>query len=97
MLILIEKDSATRIPKECNPEQAEAFTNDFVVYVVNEDGSNTEFREWKNLHAEIDATIVDEGLEIVGAINLSFQPESPLAKFGFQSFNVTPLDGKEVK
>ncbi|MBF8177244.1 C-type lectin-like domain-containing protein [Herminiimonas contaminans] len=47
MLILIEKDSATRIPKEVEPAEAEALAASFPVLVVNEDGSNTPFADWK--------------------------------------------------
>jgi hypothetical protein len=49
MLILIEKDAATRIPKEVTPDQAEAFATEFPVHVVNEDGSTVSFAEWKAL------------------------------------------------
>jgi hypothetical protein len=49
MLILIEKDAVTRIPKEVTPDQAEAFATDFPVHVVGEDGSTVSFAEWKAL------------------------------------------------
>lgn len=41
MLILIEKDSATRVPKECTLEEAQALATQFPIHVVNEDGSTT--------------------------------------------------------
>jgi hypothetical protein len=47
MLILIEKDSSTRIPKDVTLEQAESFAAEFAVHVVNEDGSTTPFSDWK--------------------------------------------------
>jgi hypothetical protein len=43
MHIIIEKDPATRIPKECTEEQAAEFANDFAVFVVAEDGSLAPF------------------------------------------------------
>ena len=36
MLILIEKDSATRVPKECTQEEAEMFSKEFAVFVVGD-------------------------------------------------------------
>lgn len=69
MLILIEKDTATRVPKECTPEQAEAFSEDFVVHVVGDDGVTTTFAEWKaaqepqtgaQVVAEDSAAVADE-------------------------------------
>lgn len=39
MLFLIEKDSATRIPKDCSLEEAKAMSERFPVHVVKEDGS----------------------------------------------------------
>jgi len=52
MLVLIEKDSATRVPKECTLEQAEVFAGEFPVHVVNDDASTTPFADWKaELHA----------------------------------------------
>lgn len=47
MLILIEKDSATRVPKEVNAAEAEALAANFPVLVVNDDGSNISFADWK--------------------------------------------------
>lgn len=38
MHILIQKDAATRVPKECTEEEAAAFANEFDVFVVGEDG-----------------------------------------------------------
>lgn len=69
MLILIEKDTATRVPKECTPEQAEAFAADFPVHVVGDDGVTTTFAEWKAVQdpqtgaqvvAEDQAAVTDE-------------------------------------
>jgi len=54
MLILIEKDSATRIPKEVSAAEAASFAAEFPVYVVNEDGSNT---AWADREALIQAEI----------------------------------------
>jgi len=54
MLILIEKDSATRIPKEVSADEAASFAAEFPVYVVNEDGSNT---AWADREALIQAEI----------------------------------------
>lgn len=40
MQVLIEKDSATKIPRECSLEEAQAMAaQGFVVYAVGEDGS----------------------------------------------------------
>lgn len=40
MQVLIEKDSATKIPRECTLEEAHALvTQGFVVYALGEDGS----------------------------------------------------------
>lgn len=47
MLILIEKDSATRVPKECTPEQAAGFAAEFPVHVVGDDGTTVPYAEWK--------------------------------------------------
>jgi hypothetical protein len=46
MLILIEKDTATRVPKDCTPEQAQEYSNSFPVHVVNSDSSTTPWAEW---------------------------------------------------
>jgi len=39
MQIIIEKDKATHIPKECTREEAAAFATQFPVTVVTEDGN----------------------------------------------------------
>lgn len=72
MLILIEKDAATRIPKEVTPDQAEAFATDFAVHVVNEDGSTISFAEWKALQ-EVKAPEAPEALEVPAEV----APEVP--------------------
>lgn len=46
MLILIEKDSATRIPKDVSEEEAAVFAEQFPVFVVNDDASTTPYSEW---------------------------------------------------
>lgn len=58
MLILIEKDSSTRVPKECTPEQAQAFSADFPVHVVGDDGVTTPYAEWKE--SQGDAPVDDQ-------------------------------------
>jgi hypothetical protein len=52
MLILIEKDGATRIPKDVkDATEAEGYAADFPVFVVNDDGSSTPFADWKAVQA----------------------------------------------
>lgn len=46
MQVLIEKDSATKIPRECSLEEAHALVNQgFVVYAMGEDGSEQSLPE----------------------------------------------------
>lgn len=47
MLILIEKEPASRVPKEVTEAEADDFASKFTVFVINEDGSNTEYSAWK--------------------------------------------------
>jgi hypothetical protein len=46
VLILIEKDSATRVPKDCSLEDAQALATQFPIHVVNEDGSTTPLADY---------------------------------------------------
>lgn len=62
MLILIEKDSATKIPKEVTPEQAADFAKDFTVEVVGEDGATMPYAEWLN-SAEVDPEAIAQAKE----------------------------------
>lgn len=59
MLILIEKDSATRVPKEATEEQAAEFATQFPVFVVNDDASTTPFADWKAANQSPD-TVEDD-------------------------------------
>ena len=46
MLILIEKDSATRVPREVTENEAAKLAVEFTVFVVTEDGSNVPYAEF---------------------------------------------------
>lgn len=79
MLILIEKDSATRIPKEVTPEQAEAFSRDFNVLVVNDDGNNMPFDDWKAAQPVVET----EAAETVQVLDPGAGPTLPVETYTY--------------
>lgn len=46
MLFLIEKDSATRVPRDCSLEEAQEVATQFPVHVVKEDGSTQSLADY---------------------------------------------------
>lgn len=65
MLILIEKDPCTRIPKEVTPEEAASLAGQFTVLVVTDEGGSIAYADWLANQAPVEVIALSEDTTLV--------------------------------